>query len=114
MGTVLYFIALGGLFLLMMRFGCGAHVMGHGHGGHEEHGEHAGEGGAARWVQPETDIDPVCRMSIRTEGAKSSVYRGSVYYFCSVEHRDTFEANPEQYVGAAVLGVVKPMEHNRV
>lgn len=33
METLLYFILWGGLLFLLMRFGCGAHMMGHGHGG---------------------------------------------------------------------------------
>jgi YHS domain-containing protein len=49
-----------------------------------------------RWTPPEIHIDPVCRMSVRTDGAKSSVYRGTIYYFCSAEHRDAFEADPER------------------
>lgn len=32
MPTYLYFLLWGVFFLIMMRFGCGAHVMGHGHG----------------------------------------------------------------------------------
>ena len=40
MGLLLYLLLFGGLFLLMMRFGCGAHVMGHGqHGQHGQHGD---------------------------------------------------------------------------
>ncbi len=99
MGTLLYFAVLAGLFFLMMRFGCGSHVMGH---GHDEHDAGARAGGADRrlWAPPETDIDPVCHTSVRTETAKSSVYHGSIYYFCSAEHRDAFEADPERYLGS--------------
>jgi hypothetical protein len=32
MMSLLYFLLWAGLFLVFMRFGCGAHVMGHGHG----------------------------------------------------------------------------------
>ena len=32
MPTVIYFLLWGALFFVMMRFGCGAHIMGHGHG----------------------------------------------------------------------------------
>jgi hypothetical protein len=31
MQSLLYFLLSAGLFFVMMRFGCGAHVMGHGH-----------------------------------------------------------------------------------
>ena len=32
MPTYLYFLLWGTFFFMMMRFGCGAHIMGHGHG----------------------------------------------------------------------------------
>jgi YHS domain-containing protein len=115
MGTLLYFAIFAGLFFLMMRFGCGLHVMGHGHGAHEGHGSDAStdaDRDRQRWVPPETDIDPVCRMSVQAGGAKSSVYRGTVYYFCSAEHRDQFEADPERYVGSRVAAAPQPMEHH--
>ena len=32
MPTYLYFLLWGAFFFMMMRFGCGAHIMGHGHG----------------------------------------------------------------------------------
>jgi YHS domain-containing protein len=109
MSTLLWFAIWGGLFFLMMRFGCGAHVMGHGHGQHEAQGD----GAAApqpQWIPPETAIDPVCRKSVPTNSAKSAVYRGDVYYFCSAEHRDAFEAEPERYAQAPAG--TKPMEHH--
>ena len=34
--TYLYFLLWGAFFFIMMRFGCGAHIMGHGHG--HQHG----------------------------------------------------------------------------
>ena len=42
--------------------------------------------------------DPVCgkRMVERTAGA-ATLHRGKLYYFCSPEHRDVFEADPEAY-----------------
>ena len=39
MGILLYLLLFAGFFILMMRFGCGAHVMGHG-----QHGNHGAEG----------------------------------------------------------------------
>ena len=40
MPTYLYFLLWGVFFFVMMRFGCGAHIMGHGHryGGNEPGG----------------------------------------------------------------------------
>ena len=37
MPTYLYFLLWGAFFFMMMRFGCGAHIMGHGH--RHRHGE---------------------------------------------------------------------------
>lgn len=36
MPTYLYFLLWGAFFFMMMRFGCGAHIMGHGHGHHHD------------------------------------------------------------------------------
>lgn len=36
MQTLMYFLFWGAFFFLMMRFGCGAHVMGHGHRRHDK------------------------------------------------------------------------------
>jgi YHS domain-containing protein len=113
MSALLYFALWASLIFLMMRFGCGAHVMGHGHAEHNGHRDGSAAGGGPRhWTPPETDIDPVCRMSLRTDGAKSSVYQGRVYYFCSAEHRDTFEAAPERYVGPQADAPATAMEHH--
>lgn len=39
MQTLAYFLIWGAFIFLMMRFGCGAHVMGHGHGRRNNSGE---------------------------------------------------------------------------
>jgi uncharacterized protein (TIGR00725 family) len=42
--------------------------------------------------------DPVCGKPLNErEAAAAAFYRGRIYYFCSVEHRDVFNADPEQY-----------------
>lgn len=51
-----------------------------------------------RWVPPEKDIDCVCNETVTTEKAKSSVYDGRVFYFCSRECREVFEAAPSTYL----------------
>jgi YHS domain-containing protein len=101
MEALIYFLLWAGVIFLMMRFGCGAHVMGHGHGQHDREST----GPEARrsdmhWVPPETDIDPVCGKTVRTDQAKPSVHEGMVYYFCSRECRERFEAAPDLYVGS--------------
>ncbi len=99
MEALLYFALWAAAIFLMMRFGCGAHVMGHnrGHGQSQESPE---EGSTElRWVPPETDVDPVCGKTVTTDKAKPSVYDGNVYYFCSRECREVFETTPDVYVG---------------
>lgn len=95
METVAYLLFWALLFFFMMRFGCGAHIMGHGHHGHQRHGNESGD----RIQEPAMAVDPVCGMTIDTQGAKSSLYRGKAYYFCSATCRDKFEATPQQWIG---------------
>ncbi|MDE2227772.1 MAG: YHS domain-containing protein [Alphaproteobacteria bacterium] len=94
-GTVLYFLVWAGLFFLMMRFGCGAHIMGHGH--HHDGARADKPGGNPRWAPPDKAVDPVCGMTVQTDGAKSAVHDGQVYYFCSQNCREKFEAAPASY-----------------
>lgn len=102
METVLYFLLFGALIFLMMRFGCGSHVAGHGHGHGRSRREEGGDrpAGTVRWTPPAKDKDPVCGMTVETATAKSAVHDGSVYYFCSADCRDKFEAAPSSYVKA--------------
>jgi len=55
METILYFLFWAGLIFIMMRFGCGAHVMGHGKSGTTRDGPGSAATGV-RWTAPETDI----------------------------------------------------------
>ncbi len=43
----------------------------------------------------------VCEMDVDPKTAPKSVYKGKTYLFCSDEHKQTFDANPEMYVKAA-------------
>ena len=96
MSTVFYLLFWAGLFFIMMRFGCGAHIMGHGRHGHQGHGNGSGD----RLRESAMAVDPVCGMDVATPGAKSSIYRGKAYYFCSTTCRDKFEKTPQQWAGA--------------
>lgn len=98
MEALIYFLLWAGVIFLMMRFGCGSHVMGHGHGQHDPKSAESRHGNM-RWTPPETDTDPVCGKTVRTDQAKPSVHDGMVYYFCSRECRERFEAAPDLYVG---------------
>ena len=95
----------GGVFFVMMRFGCGAHMMGgHGHGGHGGHGG-ATPGGDAK--------DPVCGMTVDPQkAAAAAVQEGVTYYFCSTSCRDKFEQTPEKYIGASAQSGHQQGEHH--
>lgn len=103
METLLYFLLAGALVFVMMRFGCGAHVGGHGHGRHRES---AGD----RLTPPAKDVDPVCGMTVATATAKSVLYQGRAYFFCSPACRDQFEAAPDKF--AAHKPQPLPTEHH--
>ena len=117
MEALVYFVIWGVFIFLMMRMGCGSHVMGHGHGrsdAHKHHGPDNEKGENLKWYPPEEDTDPVCKKTVRTESAKPSVHDGSVYYFCSRECREVFEAAPDLYVGPQADGSVPKLESNNV
>ena len=97
--ALIYFLIWGVLIFLMMRFGCGAHVMGGRHARHRTGDDRQEASRGLRWVAPETDRDPVCGKTVRTETAKLTVHDGTVYYFCSRECREAFEAAPNLYTG---------------
>ena len=86
LGSLLLFAV---FFYLMMRFGCGAHMI-HGHGGHSD------RGGAI--AQPGDRKDPVCGMDVATGEGYSKMHEGRQLQFCSKQCLDKFELSPEQYV----------------
>jgi len=76
-----------GLFFLMMRFGCGAHV---GHGGHSGHsGLGMGTG---------SSIDPVCGMEVSEDKGYTKMHQGTLYRFCTKSCLDKFDADPQRYL----------------
>lgn len=80
-----------GFFYLMMRFGCGAHMV---HGGHgKSGGRHTGD---------VTHIDPVCGIQISPEEGYGKMHDGSLYRFCSRGCLDRFEGDPDRYTVKAV------------
>lgn len=92
LGTLVFW---GLLFFLMIRYGCGAHMM----GGHGRHGGHDGPGGSDK------EKDPVCGMTVDPEkAAGASVHAGKTYYFCSTSCRDKFEKEPAKYAAAPARG----------
>jgi YHS domain-containing protein len=101
MEQLFFFIIWAGVIFLMMRLGCGAHIMGRRHGPGNAPNQ-KGEAGdtAVRWVPPKKDTDPVCGKTVMTDKAKPSVHDGNVYYFCSRECREVFEAAPDLYASS--------------
>ena len=93
MGAFIYFLFFAGLFAVMMRFGCGAHVFGHRHG-------KPGSGDQTRLVRPERDKDPVCGMMVETAKAITSVHADRLYHFCSTNCRERFEVSPASYINS--------------
>lgn len=116
MEALLDFALWGGLIFLMMRFGCGAHLMGHGHGKRSEPDAATAGGGdrELRWVAPQKTVDPVCRKTVATASASPSVFDGNVYYFCSRQCREVFEAAPDDYLGGEPRGVARQLERSNV
>ena len=110
MEALIYFALWAGFIFLIMRFGCGAHIMGHSHGTAQDK-PGAASRSELRWVPPKRDRDPVCGKTVTTDKAKPSVHAGHVYCFCSRECREVFEAAPDLYVGG---GDPKPpnLEHS--
>jgi len=94
MEGLLSFLVFGGLFFLMMRYGCGAHMAHRGHGGHSKHSGH-GSQGADNEVK---HIDPVCGMVVDMDQGYGKMHGGQLYRFCSRSCLDRFEADPEKYL----------------
>ncbi len=101
MESVLWFLIIGIVFFLMMRFGCGAHMGGMGHGGcgggpggHEGHMGHGEEPSTSEKVK-----DPVCGMEIDKGQAYAMIRRGGKeIYFCSENCQNKFNSEPKKYL----------------
>ena len=96
MQALLYFLLWGAFFFVMMRFGCGAHVMGHRHGHTGVAQDTALSPGSV--AVPAKAIDPVCGMNIEIAGARTAVHARKVYYFCSQSCREKFESSSQSYL----------------
>ncbi|MBT8117860.1 MAG: YHS domain-containing protein [Gammaproteobacteria bacterium] len=91
MEGLLSFLVIGGLFFLMMRFGCGAHMAHGGHGGHSGHRSHDAD-------NEEKHTDPVCGMEVDVNKGYGKMHDGQLYRFCSRNCLDKFEADPSRYL----------------
>ncbi len=92
MSGLLSLLLFGAVFYLIMRFGCGAHMVHGGHGGHAGHGAGAAEGMDSRGAK-----DPVCGMQVQPGEGYGKMYQGHQYRLCSRRCLDQFEAEPQRY-----------------
>ena len=90
MRGLLTFLLYAAFFYLMMRFGCGAHMI-HGHGNHE----HEGKGGSKS--DDGSGKDPVCGMTVQPGQGYTRNYEGQLLHFCSRKCLDAFDAEPQRY-----------------
>jgi len=90
MADWLSFLIFAGLFYVMMRYGCGAHMI-HGH-----HGNHN------KQDESNKDIDPVCGMNIDTDKGYGKMHGGTLYRFCSRKCLDYFENEPDKYINQSI------------
>jgi YHS domain-containing protein len=94
MESIIWFLIIGALFYFMMRFGCGAHIGGHG-GGHEGHGRMEEEAPTSS----SRVKDSVCRMEIDKDRAVAMIRRdGRQIYFCSENCQNKFNEEPKKYL----------------
>lgn len=103
MDGLLTLLLFAGVFYVMMRYGCGAHMV-HGHGGHSSHGSHASQGNSVgHAMRAEVPIasatDPVCGMDVDPKTNYGRRVAGKEFRFCSRKCLDRFDDNPSAYVG---------------
>jgi len=72
------FILFALFFYLMMRFGCGAHMV-HGHGGHTGH-------------------DGSDQGNVSTDKGYGVMHQGNLYRFCSRKCLDQFDEQPSLFI----------------
>lgn len=115
MEALVYFVLWAAAIFLMMRLGCGVYVMGLGKLHNISEADAADRrAGAKPWHAPERAVDPVCRRRVVTASAKTSVFEGEIYFFCSRECREVFEAAAELYVDGSSSGPERPGEVHHV
>jgi len=117
--SLLYFLFWAVIFYFMMAKGCGVRAKGRNRDGKQQPSQTSGQtsgqtNGELYWQPPLKDLDPVCRKNIFTQNAKSSVYQGQVYYFCSRECREVFEAAPGIYLAEPKALATADKEHAHV
>jgi YHS domain-containing protein len=98
--SILLFVA---FFYLMMRFGCGAHMLSNAGGGcgHSSHSHNKTDDESSQPVISDSKRnarDPVCGMEIETARATASTkYGANTFYFCSKECYERFKERPDYF-----------------
>ena len=97
MSGLVTFLLFAGFFYLMMRFGCGSHMV------HGNHGSHAGHGGHGSPEDQQSHAiemvkDPVCGMEVASSQGYAKVHEGIWYRLCSRECLEKFDADPQRYM----------------
>lgn len=60
-------------------------------------------------IELATATDPVCGKDLRRADAAAAIdHHGVVYFFCSVECRDVFAADPDSFVEKSTIGASQP------
>ena len=87
MEGLLSLLLFAGLFFVMMRFGCGAHMVhgNHGHGGHTSDAK-------------SSHLDIVCGMAVQQDQGYGKMYQGQLYRFCSKNCLNRFDEEPDKYI----------------
>ena len=75
-----------GLLFVMMRFGCGAHML----RGHRDQKRSTD-------AQQHRHTDPVCGKSVPPTEGYGMMHEGQLYRFCSRECLSAFEVDPDRF-----------------
>jgi len=89
MDRLLSFLLFAAFLYLMMRFGCGAHMVHGNHGGHNHEGNQGPDAPSAK--------DPVCGMPVAPGQGYSKHHEEKTLRFCSKQCLDKFESEPRRY-----------------
>ncbi len=54
-------------------------------------------------AEPQSAVDPVCHKTVDPRIAKTAIYGGEVFYFCSDTRRLKFEVSPDTYVDGSAI-----------
>jgi len=96
MDGLLSLLLFAGFFYLMMRFGCGAHMVhGHGNSNVNKKMKNHNDRDESHNIK---HIDPVCGMEVDADKGYGKMHQGQLYRFCHRNCLDKFESNPEKYL----------------